>query len=153
MVIKISQKYSQWNMSVPTVNIQKPRRFQVVIVNRINNCCPSYVKRARTWPNRYCTVHNQNYQNKLRERANERKSKSSRIRHVLCHDHVIICFRLAKESHSSLFLDCIVFFCQMQSEWKTSWKKEATNEKKLRKRTTMTYEMDTKTRRKAFEKA
>ena len=34
-------------MAVPTVNILKPRRFKVVFVNRINNCYPSYVTKAR----------------------------------------------------------------------------------------------------------
>ena len=29
-------------MAVPMVNIPKPRRFKVVFVNGINNCCPSY---------------------------------------------------------------------------------------------------------------
>jgi len=34
-------------MVVPTVNILKPRRFKVVFVNRITNCYPSYVTKAR----------------------------------------------------------------------------------------------------------
>jgi len=59
-------------MAVPTVNIPKPRRFKVVFMNGINNCCPSYVAKARhlaSWPNRPRSVQNRNYSTSDRERS------------------------------------------------------------------------------------
>jgi len=107
-------KYSQWNIGVPTVNIPKPRRLKVVVVNRINNYCPSYVTKAphvASCQKRPRTVQNQNNKQVI---ANDLKSKSSCLL-VLCDD--VICFRAAKKYHSSLHWDCIPFFVECnQSE-------------------------------------
>ena len=46
-------------LSVPTVNIARKKRFKSVFVNRINSCCPSYATKAchlASWPSRSRTV-------------------------------------------------------------------------------------------------
>ena len=72
-----------------------PRRFKVVSVNRINNCCPSYATKATS--NR--AICNMQYATSNMQQAivNERKRKSSRI-HVLCDDLVLFRLRSKKLS-------------------------------------------------------
>jgi len=126
-------------MAVPTVNIQKPKRFKVVFVNIINHIVPAMYKQKHV-------ISQLGPESNLLETSDRKrsKSKSSPI-HVLCDD--VICFRPAKKYHSSLHWECTPFFGRMQSECKTSSKRTP-----KRRKPSMTWQMDTKTRPKGPKK-
>ena len=86
--------------------ISMPRRFKVVSVNTINNCCLSYATKAlhlSSWPNRSRTVQSQNYY---------KPSKMQIVLYARALQWYHSFSPEVKKSQSSLHWDCIPVFIE-----------------------------------------